>query len=149
MNAALSACCILRIGLILWNLRISIQRQGQNVWIWENQSCPLCNFSLGVSVVPEECVHAGIAVEQAGAERQMALWNEPGLGLHCSGRNKEPLGVFWPGNVHWASLICVALMPASFYGLPQDKRCNMVCLAFSSVKTLIFICLHIHVFPPL
>lgn len=65
-----------------------------------------------------------------------------------AGRNKEPVGVCWPGKVHWPSLIWAALMPASFCGLPQNKRCNVISLAFSSVKTLIFICLHFMFFLP-
>lgn len=96
--------------------------------------------------MPGECVRAGVAVEQAGAEQRMALWNEPGLPFHWC-RNKEPGGVSWPGKVHWASLLCVALMPASLSGLPQNKRRGLFRIFLC--ENAHFYLLAFHIFPPL
>lgn len=141
-RAALTTCCILWIGLILCNLRISILNSRGKARMSEfggNQSCPLCNFCLGEAAVPEEGVHAGIAWSRLELSSR---WH-CAMSLPClaAGRNKEPLGVPWPGKVLWPSLIWAALMPASFCGLPQNKRCNVICFEFSSMETLVFSCL--------
>lgn len=67
---------------------------------------------------------------------------EMSLGWACivAGRNKEPLGVF--------------LARKGALGFPDPclvvfHRINVIFVAFSSMETLIFVCLLIHVFAPL
>lgn len=74
-------------------------------------------------------------------------WAWAGGWLYCCRQQQRTCGGFL-ARKGALGFTCVALMPASFCGLPQNKRCSVICLAFSSVKTLLFICLHIQVFPP-